>query len=176
MAGDSRTEGEQLYRGRRETEMERLDRNWNSLLQELRVVQTGVQVLTGFLLTLPFQSRFDILSGPMQVVYLVTVCTAVLSTALLVAPVAMHRLLFRQHRLRSLVSASHKSAYAGVLLLGLAVSGMTMIIFYTVVGTLPAMVAGVSALVVFAGFWLVLPLAMRRTEPSTPQESEPPTT
>ena len=48
MAGDSRTEGEQLYRGRRETEMERLDRNWNSLLQELRVVQTGVQVLTGF--------------------------------------------------------------------------------------------------------------------------------
>ena len=175
MAGDSRTEGEQLYRGRRETEMERLDRNWNSLLQELRVVQTGVQVLTGFLLTLPFQGRFDILSGPMRVVYLVTVCTAVLSTALLVAPVAMHRLLFRQHRLRSLVSASHKCAYAGVLLLGLAVSGMTMIIFYTVVGTLPAMVAGVGALVVFAGFWLVLPLAMRRTEPSTPQESEPPT-
>ena len=111
----------------------------------------------------------------MRVVYLVTVCTAVLSTALLVAPVAMHRLLFRQHRLRSLVSASHKSAYAGVLLLGLAVSGMTMIIFYTVVGTLPAMVAGAGALVVFAGFWLVLPLAMRRTEPSTPQESEPPT-
>ncbi|MDY6999819.1 MAG: DUF6328 family protein, partial [Actinomycetota bacterium] len=100
MDADRLQDDDQLYRGRRETEMERLDRNWNSLLQELRVVQTGVQVLTGFLLTLPFQGRFDILDGGMQNVYLVTVCTAVLSTALLVAPVAMHRLLFRRHRLR----------------------------------------------------------------------------
>ena len=66
----------------------------------------------------------------MQVVYLVTVCTAVLSTALLVAPVAMHRLLFRQHRLRSLVSASHKSAYAGVLLLGLGVDPLSLDLIY----------------------------------------------
>lgn len=172
MAGDAHRDDQHLYRGRRETEMERLDRNWNSLLQELRVVQTGVQVLTGFLLTLPFQSRFDILSGPMRVVYLVTVCTAVLSTALLVAPVAMHRLLFRRHRLRSLVVASHRCAYSGVLLLGLAVSGMTVIIFYAVVGRVPALIAGACALVVFGAFWLLLPLAMRlrlrASEPSPP--------
>jgi Family of unknown function (DUF6328) len=59
-------------RERQETETERLDRNWASLLQELRVVQTGVQLLTGFLLTLPFQQRFDILDDDMQVVYLAT--------------------------------------------------------------------------------------------------------
>ncbi|MDY7000126.1 MAG: DUF6328 family protein, partial [Actinomycetota bacterium] len=103
--------------------------------------------------------------GGMQNVYLVTVCTAVLSTALLVAPVAMHRLLFRRHRLRSLVSASHKCAYAGVLLLGLAVTGMTVLIFYAVLGMVPALLAGIGALVVFSAFWLVLPLGMRRTEP-----------
>ena len=168
MAGSSSDEDQQLYRGRRETEMERLDRNWNSLLQELRVVQTGVQVLTGFLLTLPFQSRFEVLHGGMKNVYLATVCTAVVSTALLVAPVAMHRVVFRQHRLHSLVSASHKCAYAGVLLLGCAVTGMTVIIFDAVVGMLPALVAGACALVAFAAFWLVLPLAVRRSEPYPP--------
>ena len=60
-------------RQRGETEIQRLDRNWNSLLRELRVVQTGVQLLTGFLLTLPFQQRFSDLSGPMRHVYLTTV-------------------------------------------------------------------------------------------------------
>ncbi len=58
---------------RSETETQRLDRNWLSLLQELRVVQTGVQLLTGFLLTLPFQQRFDVLDTTMRVVYLITV-------------------------------------------------------------------------------------------------------
>ena len=61
---------------RSETETERLDRNWASLLQELRVVQTGVQLLTGFLLTLPFQQRFDVLDGDMRVLYLATVSCA----------------------------------------------------------------------------------------------------
>jgi hypothetical protein len=150
--------------GRNETEIEGLDRNWASLLQELRVVQTGVQLLTGFLLTLPFQQRFDILDGAMQVVYLATVCTAVASTALLVAPVGMHRLLFRRHRLATLVRAAHLCAYAGLLLLGAAVTGMTVIIFYAVLGLAPALLAGVGALVVFLTFWVALPLGMRLGE------------
>lgn len=148
-------------RERHETGTERLDRNWASLLQELRVVQTGVQLLTGFLLTLPFQQRFDILDDGMQTVYLATVCAAVVSTALLVAPVGMHRLLFHRHRLAALVRAAHLCAYAGLLLLGVAVTGMTVIIFDAVAGLYPALIAGISVLVVFTGFWLVLPLAMR---------------
>ena len=148
-------------RQRNETETQRLDRNWASLLQELRVVQTGVQLLTGFLLTLPFQQRFDMLGETMQGVFLATVCAAVASTALLIAPVGMHRLLFRRHRLDALVRAAHRCAYAGLVLLALAVTGVTVIIFDAVAGLRPALIAGGAALVLFAVFWLVLPLAMR---------------
>lgn len=152
-------------RARHETEIQRLDRNWTSLLQELRVVQTGVQLLTGFLLTLPFQQRFTMLGQKMQVVYLATVSAAVLSTALLIAPVGMHRLLFRRHRLETLVTAAHRCAFAGLLLLGVAVTGMTVIIFDAVAGLTAALIAGAAALVLFASFWVALPLALRRTDP-----------
>ncbi|MDZ4232168.1 MAG: DUF6328 family protein, partial [Dietzia sp.] len=134
MDDEHSSEGQRL---RNESDSERLDRNWNSLLQELRVAQTGVQVLTGFLLMLPFQQRFDLLDHTMEIVYMVTVSASVLSTVLLVAPVAMHRLLFRRRRLVSLVEASHRSAYAGLLLLGVAMTGMTAIVFEAVSGRSP---------------------------------------
>ena len=152
-------------RQRGETELQRLDRNWNSLLQELRVVQTGVQLLTGFLLTLPFQQRFDVLSEHMRMVYLATVSCSVGATVLLIAPVAMHRLLFRRHRLQVLVSAAHRCAYAGLTLLGLALTGMTGIIFAAVSGRNVGVVAGACALTLFTLFWLVLPLLLRTRGP-----------
>lgn len=146
---------------RGETEVQRLDRNWNSLLQELRVVQTGVQLLTGFLLTLPFQQRFDVLGPHMRVVYLATVVSAVCATVLLIAPVAMHRILFRRHRLQVLVSAAHRCAYAGLGLLGLALIGLTTIIFAAVAGRSVGLIAGACALPLFTFFWWVLPLLLR---------------
>lgn len=146
---------------RRETQTERLDRNWSSLLQELRVVQTGVQLLTGFLLTLPFQQRFEVLDHDIRMVYLVTVACAVSSTVLLIAPVGMHRVLFRQHRLESLVSAGHRMAYSGLLLLGLAMVGTTVVIFDAVSGRTAGVVAGATALAAFAAFWVVVPVWMR---------------
>lgn len=150
---------------RGETELQRLDRNWNSLLQELRVVQTGVQLLTGFLLTLPFQQRFDVLNHHMRVVYLATVSCSVGATVLLIAPVAMHRLLFRRHRLQVLVSAAHRCAYAGLTLLGLALTGMTVIIFAAVSGRNVGIVAGAVALALFTLFWMVVPLLLRTRGP-----------
>jgi Family of unknown function (DUF6328) len=146
---------------RGETETERLDRNWNSLLQELRVVQTGVQLLTGFLLTLPFQQRFDVLSHQMRMVYLATVGSSVSATVLLIAPVGIHRLLFRRHRLQVLVSAAHRCAYAGLALLGLALTGVTVIIFVAVAGTTAGLIAGACALTLFTFFWWLLPLSLR---------------
>ncbi|OMC55205.1 hypothetical protein A5747_15095 [Mycobacterium sp. IS-836] len=146
---------------RGETEIQRLDRNWNSLLQELRVVQTGVQLLTGFLLTLPFQQRFDILGGGLRVVYLATVGFSVGATVLLISPVAMHRMLFRRHRLQVLVSAAHRCAYAGLALLGAALTGVTIIIFAAVANRNVGFIAGACALVMFAFFWWVLPLVLR---------------
>lgn len=151
-------EGQRL---RNETDSEQLDRNWASLLQELRVVQTGVALLTGLLLTLPFQARFDLLDDTMVVVYMATVGAAVLSTVLLIAPVAMHRLLFRRHRLRSLVAAAHRCAYSGVLFLAVALTGMVVIIFDVVAGRVAAFIAGGCALLLFVAFWLVWPLSLR---------------
>jgi hypothetical protein len=146
---------------RSETAAERLDRNWSNLLQELRVVQTGVQLLTGFLLTLPFQQRFEMLDRAMRLVYLATVSCAVGASVLLIAPVGIHRILFRRRRLASLVSAAHRLTYAGLLLLGLALVGMTVIIFDAVSGQAAGVCAGAIALAGFAVFWVVIPLWMR---------------
>jgi hypothetical protein len=150
---------------RSETEIQRLDRNWASLLQELRVVQTGVQLLTGFLLTLPFQQRFEGLNPTMRVVYLATVGCSVGATVLLVAPVGMHRLLFRRHRLQSLVSAAHRFAYSGLLLLGLALTGVTVIIFAAVASPAAGAIAGACALAALVCFWVLLPVWVREEVP-----------
>jgi Family of unknown function (DUF6328) len=155
-------------RERQETETERLDRNWASLLQELRVAQTGVQLLTGFLLTLPFQQRFDVLGHGMQIVYLGTVACSMAATVLLIAPVAMHRSLFRRHRLITLVSAAHRCAYAGLVLLGAALAGVTVVVFGAVLGVTVGVIAGAGALVLFGAFWLALPLSMRRGDEQPP--------
>jgi hypothetical protein len=165
MAGDvDHPEDDQQWDQRErggETEIQRLDRNWNSLLQELRVVQTGVQLLTGFLLTLPFQQRFDILGEHMRMVYLTTVGFSVGAVVLLVAPVAIHRLLFRRHRLQVLVSAAHRCALAGIVLLSLAMIGMTAIIFAAVSGRNVGFAAGACALALFTVFWVIVPLFIR---------------
>ena len=146
---------------RDETEAQRLDRNWSSLLQELRVAQTGVQLLTGFLLTLPFQQRFTQLDGAMRTFYLVTVASSIGATVLLVAPVSMHRLLFRQHRLSTLVSTAHSFAMVGMLLLGIALAGVAVVIFDIVVGRTGAWIAGGCTLLALAAFWYVTPLLGR---------------
>lgn len=148
---------------RNETEAQRLDRNWSSLLQELRVTQTGVQLLTGFLLTLPFQQRFTQLDSTMRTVYLVTVACSIGATVLLVAPVGIHRMLFRRHRLNAIVSAAHVSALAGLVLLGVALAGVGVVIFDTVVGRTAAWIAGGATLSTFIIFWFLLPLSLRRT-------------
>jgi hypothetical protein len=152
---------------RSETPTQRLDRNWLSLLQELRVVQTGVQLLTGFLLTLPFQPRFDGLSTTMRIVYLATVGSSVAATVLLEAPVGMHRLLFRRHRTVYMVSAAHRFAYCGLLLMGLALTGVTVIIFGAVAGPPAGAIAGSCAIVAQLVFWVLFPLWVRH-EPVPP--------
>ena len=146
---------------RAETEAERLDRNWNSLLQELRVTQTGVQLLTGFLLTLPFQTRFSSLDRPLQTVYLVTVVFSLAATVVLVAPVGIHRLLFRRHRIKTVVSVAHRCAYLGLLLLGMALVGVAAVVFGTVLGTGAAVVAGLLTALAMGGVWVVFPLRLR---------------
>ena len=146
---------------RHETPTERLDRNWTELLQELRVVQTGVQLLTGFLLTLPFQNRFSQLSSGKQDIYLVTVIAAVAATCFLIAPVALHRMLFRQHARRITVTTAHWLAVAGLVLFAAATVGVVLLIFQVVRSVPAGAVAAVCALVLITLLWLVLPLVLR---------------
>ncbi|GAC46993.1 DUF6328 family protein [Gordonia aichiensis] len=147
---------------RAETTTQRLDRNWSGLLQELRVVQTGVQILTGFLLTLPFQSGFAALDSGMKAVYLVTVSAAMAAAILLAAPVALHRMLFRRHQLGLIVGAAHRLSYVGLVLLGIALSGATLVVFDAATSSLIlAVCAGGAVAVLFTILWLVVPLALR---------------
>jgi len=147
---------------RDETPLERLDRNWADLLQELRVVQTGVQLLTGFLLTLPFQSRFEQLPEHQQNIYLATMAASVLSTGFLIAPVSLHRFLFRRHARRVMVDVAHRLAQIGILLLSLAIIGVVLLIFDVVLGPAKGIVAAGVVAVVLLILWVVLPLVIRR--------------
>jgi Family of unknown function (DUF6328) len=149
-----------LRDGRNETRLEKLDRNWDELLQELRVVQTGVQILAGFLLTLPFQQRFTEIEDANRVVFLVAFGLAVVATAFLVAPVSAHRLLFRKGEKDTLVAVANICARLGLIALALAVSAVTFVIFDVVTDTGPAITAAAAAFLLFVLNWLVLPLGL----------------
>ncbi len=148
--------------GRQETQTERADRNWNELLQELRVMQTGVQILTGFLLTLPFQSRFADLDRYQVVVYLALVVASVTATALIVAPVSVHRALFRKQMKRNIVTLADRITRAALAALALVITGASLLVFDVVVGRTAGIIAGAGALVVMAVLWVLLPEVLRR--------------
>ena len=160
--GEARTDDQGGDPSRGETETERMDRNWNELLQELRVTQTGVQILTGFLLTLPFQQRFTELDQFQVTVFCIAVLLSATATALIVAPVSYHRVIFRQRRKALLVRASDRLARAGLTALALAVSVVVLLIFDVVLSRRAAVFFSTGVLVVFAVLWLVLPLVGRR--------------
>lgn len=151
---------------------ETLTRNWNELLQEIRVTQTGVQILTGFLLTVPFSSRFEDLTAFQRWTYLVVLSGAVLTTGLVVAPVAFHRVLFRQRRRELLVESANRFALAGLATLALTVSGVVLLVVDVVVGTQAALVAASGALIGFITLWAVLPHVANRVDDSP--RNEPP--
>ena len=146
-----------------ESESERLTRTYNELLQELRVTQTGVQILTGFLLTVPFTQRFTTLTTLQKDAYLAVLTGAILATGLIIAPVAFHRTLFHQGERPWLVHASNWCARVGLLMLGLTLCGVVWLVFDVVIGHFVATVAGLLAVGFFAGLWALLPLAKRNT-------------
>jgi hypothetical protein len=144
------------------TATERLNRNWDDLLQELRVAQTGVQLLTGLLLTVPFQARFDALVAHQRVVFLVAISLSATATALLIAPVVLHRVLFRRNARRPLVRAGQRFAVAGLVVLGLAVVTVVDLIFEVVAGPVAGIAAAAVAAVVFLTLWVLVPITVRK--------------
>ena len=147
--------------GRDETESERNDRNWTEILQELRVIQTGTQILTGFLLTLAFQQRFTDLDAYQIDTYLALVIVAALATALALSPVALHRALFRRRAKGTIVKIANFMLKATLAAVGLTLTGTAMLIFDVVVSRGAGIVAGVVALVVVILAWIALPSIVR---------------
>jgi hypothetical protein len=147
---------------RDETPLERADRNYNELLQELRVAQTGIQILFAFLLTIPFQQRFgeEVGTGLRQE-YLATLLVTAMATALLIAPVTMHRLLFRQGLKPQLVTTADILAKFGLACLAVAVLLAVFLIVAVVSAQSTAFwfVGGLGAL--FAVTWVIVPLIVR---------------
>lgn len=157
--------------GRRETPLEKLDRNWNEILQELRVTQTGIQILTGFLLTVPFQQRFTELTTEQTRFYLGLVLLAAVTTGLMVAPVSLHRWLFRRHAKPELVAGADRLMRIALVALSLVVAGVVLLVFDVVVGRSAALVASGLLLTFLVLAWFVMPAVLgRRTRPKAPHE------
>ena len=140
----------------------RLTRNLNELLQELRVMQTGVQILTGFLLTVPFTGRFRELNADERYVYLATLAASVITTALIVAPVAFHRTLFRRGEREWIVESANKAARYGLIGLATTMTGVVWVVFDVVLGSpISHVAAGITA-ALFSLLWGILPSIRRR--------------
>jgi hypothetical protein len=147
--------------GRDETPEERADRNLSELLQELRVALPGVQILFAFLLTVPFSNGFPRLDGFQRDLYFGVLCSTVLATALLIAPSANHRLLFRMHDKENLVQISNRLAIAGLLVLAVSLTGAVLLVADVLFKSpAPALFTAGIALIL-AVLWVVLPVKRR---------------
>jgi O-antigen/teichoic acid export membrane protein len=147
--------------GRDETNLERWDRNFIELLQELRVAQTGVQILFAFLLTLPFTNRFGDVSELDKVVYVITLVAAASATALLIAPVSGHRQVFRLGHKPELVRFASRLAQGGLAFLLIAMIGAVFLVLDVVAGLGWAGGLGATITALYLVLWYVLPNRMR---------------
>ncbi|MGF1661582.1 MAG: DUF6328 family protein [Kineosporiaceae bacterium] len=144
-----------------ETPAERADRNFGEILQETRVLQTGVQVLFAFLLTVPFQGRFTELDGVQRGYFLVALAAAGAASIVLAATVAVHRALFGQGIKDEVVGHAHRALVAGLALVGVAiVAGVTLVADF-VVGRPEGVVTAAVSVAGAVTLWYVVPLRLR---------------
>lgn len=146
----------------RETETERTRRNFAELLQELRVAQTGVQILFAFLLILAFTPGFDAADPFTRTVYLVALLATAGATALIIGPVPYHRLVFRRQRKPALVRDAHRMAFGGLILVVVSMVSAVLLAADSILGRGTAIVVGGVTGVWFLVLWWVLPVLSRR--------------
>ena len=150
-----------LRRGRHETEQERADRLWSELLQEVRVAQTGVQILLAFLLILPFTPRYTELDRADRCIYIVTILLGAAATGALIAPVSFHRIVTGHGLKRQSVRWASRFTFAGlVLLLAMVTSALLLILRFVTDDELAVWLSS-GVLVWFVGCWF-LPAAWTR--------------
>jgi hypothetical protein len=168
---------------RDEEPAQQLDRNWAELVQELRVIGTAVQILFAFLLTIAFQARFAQTSPFQRDVYLVTLLFSGLAVAFLIAPVALHRFLFRLRVKDEVVMLTNWLAVLGLAVLSISMIGAIVLVSDWVGGGVAAAIWGAGSAVVFGAAWFAGPILLRRrytearggiTKSPTEQSSPPP--
>jgi hypothetical protein len=147
---------------RDESEAERLDRNFNEQLQELRIVQAGVQILFAFLLTIPFQQRFSQLTGLQRTIYVGTLLAVAISTLVFMAPVAMHRMLFREGLKDYVVRYTDHLIGTGLFFLVVGIVGGVVLVLDVLLSHTTAFWVGGGLAVLAVALWVVLPLSQRR--------------
>ncbi|MFC0110355.1 DUF6328 family protein [Kibdelosporangium aridum] len=140
-----------------ESEQEQLARNLAELLQELRVAQAGVQILFGFLLSIAFTQQYAEADVYIKTTHFITVLFATAATALLTAPAAWHRVLFRAGRRERIIDAANKLAVSGLICLAVAVTGTVLLIGEVVLGGWGAIVVAVLTAIGFSLLWLIIP-------------------
>lgn len=146
----------------------RADRNFVELLQELRVMQTGVQILFALLLTVAFTAPFADADGFQRVGYVTTLVCCALATALLIAPVAYHRAMFQRGRKAQLVVAAHRLLRMGLAVLLAATVGSVLLVVDEAVGRVAGVVVTAAVAAVFVALWFVLPAWSLRADGSPP--------
>jgi hypothetical protein len=161
---DESDESDDRDDGRDETRIERLDRNWGDILQELRATQTGTQIMTGFLLAAAFQQRFLELDGYQLWLYLVLVALACIATLLGFAPVILHRQLFGRQQKQRIVQRGNRLLLGHLLVSTLLAAGVAGFIFELALNRAAGFIALAIAIVAAALLWIVVPrLATRRS-------------
>jgi hypothetical protein len=149
---------------RDETTDEELDRNTIELLNELRIAGTGIQVLFAFLLVVPFNAGWKTTTSFERTDYFVTLAFVAVAAFLLMAPPIQHRLLFRHHEKRYLVTTGNRLAIAGIGFLGFGFTGILVLLSDYVVGGLAPVIAGVLTFAFIGGLWFGIPLVRRSRE------------
>ena len=154
-----------------ETEKERVDRELIELLNEVRIVLPGVQVLFGFLLVVPFQQSFRDVTDLERQLFIVAFLTAMAASVLLIAPSTYHRIRFRSGDKAQLIETSNKYVLAGTAFLAVSLTTSAYLVTDYVYGGLAGPVAALIAAVALGWFWFGLPLWRElRGEQSGPAE------
>lgn len=160
--GSQNSDADTALPGRDESAEERADRNWAEILQELRAVQTGTQILTGFLLAIAFQPAFADLAALERAGYVTLVVLAGIATIMALAPVIMHRMLFRQRQKDRLVRVGSAGLIALLGVVSALVAGVTAFIVDVTVNRTAGAVTLAAAFVVIVAVWIVVPRLGRR--------------
>lgn len=151
-----------LADGRPEAPVQRARCNWIDILQALRVLQTGTQILTGFLLALEFQASYAGLGPARRVFYLVLVCLSVLSAVVAFAPVSLHRAIFHLQVKPALVRVGYSALRGALALVSLLLMGVEACVFDVVVGFGAAVASGIVLGVIILVLWILVPTIVRR--------------